>query len=47
MREMPAGMNAFASAFSPDRILLVGGDGIAIEEFLSRPVEHWVTARPS
>jgi len=47
MRGMPAGMNAFASTFSPDRVLLVGGDGIAVEEFLSRPVEHWVAARPS
>ena len=36
------GMSAFADAFRPDRSLLVGGDGIAVEEFLSKPVEHWV-----
>ena len=43
-RETPAGMDAFAAAFKPARRLLVGADGIAIEEFLSRPVEHWVKA---
>jgi len=36
------GMEAFAAAFRPTRRLLVGGDGIALEEFLSRPVEHWL-----
>ena len=36
------GMAAFVSAFQPARSLLVGGDGIAVEEFLSRPVEYWV-----
>ena len=41
-RETLAGMDAFAAAFKPARLLLVGADGIAIEEFLSRPVEHWV-----
>jgi uncharacterized protein len=35
------GMEAFVEAFRPQRTLLVGGDGIAVEEFLSRPVEHW------
>ena len=35
-------MAAFADAFRPTRKLLVGGDGIAVEEFLSKPVEHWV-----
>ena len=44
MRGTPAGMNAFVKTFSPDRILLVGGDGIPAEEFLSKPVEQWVTA---
>jgi predicted AAA+ superfamily ATPase len=41
-RHVEAGMAAFGEAFKPQRKLLVGGDGIAIEEFLSRPVEHWV-----
>lgn len=36
------GMEAFAAAFRPTRRLLVGADGIALEEFLSRPAEHWV-----
>lgn len=36
------GLAAFSAAFKPKRTLLVGGDGIEIEEFLSRPVEHWV-----
>jgi len=38
------GLVAFAAMFKPRRSLLIGGDGIAIEEFLLRPVEHWVGA---
>jgi predicted AAA+ superfamily ATPase len=41
-REAHPGLAAFAEAFKPRRWLLVGGDGIALEEFLSRPVEHWM-----
>ncbi len=37
------GLAAFAEAFKPTRKLLVGGDGIAIEEFLHAPVAHWVS----
>ncbi len=40
--DMMSGMAAFTDAFRPTRALLVGGDGIALEEFLSRPVEHWL-----
>jgi hypothetical protein len=36
------GMAAFTEAFKPERTLLVGGDGIGIEQFLSRPVEQWI-----
>jgi uncharacterized protein len=36
------GMTAFSAAFEPQRKLLVGGDGIRVEEFLGRPVGHWV-----
>ena len=36
------GLTAFADAFRPQRSLLVGGDGIPVEEFLSRSVEHWL-----
>lgn len=43
-RETPAGMDAFAGAFKSARRLLVGGDGIALEEFLEKPVEHWTKA---
>jgi hypothetical protein len=37
-----SGIAAFAAAFKPKRSLLVGGDGIALDEFLARPVAHWV-----
>lgn len=36
------GMKAFKEAFHPRRTLLVGGDGIPIEEFLRRPAEDWI-----
>ena len=36
------GLDAFAEAFRPHRTLVIGGDGIAVEEFLAQPVEHWV-----
>ncbi len=36
------GMAAFGKKFPSARKLLVGGDGIAVEEFLSRPVERWI-----
>ena len=36
------GMASFSESFHPDRKLLVGRDGISVEEFLSRPVGHWV-----
>ncbi len=32
----------FAAAFKPKRTLIVGGDGVALEEFLARPVHHWL-----
>jgi len=36
------GTAAFAAAFKPQRSLLVGGDGIELEEFLARPALHWI-----
>jgi predicted AAA+ superfamily ATPase len=36
------GMETFAAAFKPKRMLLVGRDGIPLKEFLSKPAEHWV-----
>ncbi len=36
------GLMAFEAAFKLQRKLLVGGDGISLEAFLSRPVQFWV-----
>lgn len=36
------GTAAFAAAFNVKRTLLVGGDGISIDVFLSRPVSQWL-----
>ncbi len=41
-KESLAGMEAFARAFRPRRTLLVGAQGIPIEEFLLAPAERWV-----
>ena len=41
-RGTPPGLTAFADRFRPTRILLVGGDGIPLDEFLSGPVEYWM-----
>ena len=38
------GMAAFSEAFRPARTLLVGGDGIDIDTFLTTPVGHWLAA---
>lgn len=36
------GLTAFKEAFKPKRTLLVGGDGIPVDEFLLRPVADWL-----
>lgn len=36
------GLAVFADRFRPARKLLVGGDGIPVEEFLLEPVAHWI-----
>lgn len=36
------GLAAFTEAFKPRRTLLVGRDGVPVEEFLSRPVKEWL-----
>jgi len=36
------GLAAFAASFKPRRTLIVGGDGVPLEEFLSRPVTDWL-----
>lgn len=40
-----SGLAAFADAFKPQRKLLIGGDGIALEAFLSRPAAFWIGSR--
>jgi hypothetical protein len=40
-RSLP-GIAGFAAAFKPHRTLLVGGDGISLATFLSRPALHWI-----
>jgi len=40
-RDTLPGMVAFVQTFRSARKLLVGGDGIPLDEFLTRPVEHW------
>jgi len=37
-----SGIDAFAKNFQPFRKLLVGGQGIPLEEFLATPISHWV-----
>jgi len=39
-----SGLAAFSEAFKPKRTLLVGADGISLDEFLTKPVEHWLQA---
>lgn len=41
-REVFPGMEAFARQFKPHRQLQVGGQGIPVEEFLSKPASHWL-----
>ncbi len=41
-RETLPGMAAFDSSYRPRRKLLVGGDGIPLEEFLAAPPERWL-----
>lgn len=37
-----SGAAIFTESFKPHRSLLVGGDGIQVEEFLARPVTYWI-----
>lgn len=37
-----SGLAAFVDRFRPARPLLVGGDGVPVDEFLARPVEGWL-----
>jgi predicted AAA+ superfamily ATPase len=35
------GTAAFAESFKTHRTLLLGGDGVSVEEFLLQPAAHW------
>ena len=41
-KESLADMEAFGKQFKPKRKLLVGGQGIPLEEFLSQPADYWL-----
>jgi uncharacterized protein len=41
-REALPGMEAFVRQFKPKRQLQVGGQGIPLEEFLSKPAADWL-----
>jgi predicted AAA+ superfamily ATPase len=41
-RESLAGVEAFSSAFRPQRTILVGEGGIPLEPFLKAPIEDWI-----
>ena len=43
-RRDTSGMAEFEKQFSPVRSLVVGADGIPLNEFLSEPAEHWFEA---
>ncbi len=43
VRNSVPGISAFANAFNPSRVLLIGSRGISVYEFLSKPVEHWLS----
>jgi len=36
------GLAEFSKVFKPRRTLIVGDDGIALDDFLMQPVEHWL-----
>jgi hypothetical protein len=35
-------LTAFSNAFRPKRQLLIGQEGIPLEEFLTAPVDRWL-----
>jgi uncharacterized protein len=36
------GLDEFSKTFKTTRTLIIGGDGIGLDEFLTQPVEHWL-----
>ena len=41
-RHRLSGMAALTKAFKVKRQLLIGQEGIGLEEFLTKPIEHWL-----
>ncbi len=41
-KELLSGLEEFDKAFHPSKILLVGPNGITVEEFLRKPIAHWI-----
>lgn len=41
-KETFSGLEAFSRAFKPKRMLVIGNNGISIEEFLEKPIEFWI-----
>jgi hypothetical protein len=37
-----ASVEAFNTAFHPECCLLVGGDGIPVVDFISKPIRNWI-----
>jgi len=42
MRHRYSGMTAFSAVFKTKRQLLIGQEGIGLEEFLTKPLERWI-----
>jgi predicted AAA+ superfamily ATPase len=42
VRGRPLGLAAFADVWKPKRTIVVGTDGVPLDEFLVLPVEHWL-----
>jgi uncharacterized protein len=40
--QVHSGTTAFARALKVHRTLLIGGDGVLLEDFLAQPVAHWI-----
>lgn len=40
-KEVLPGMDAFNQTFKPDQLLLIGGQGMSVEEFLLKPLRSW------
>lgn len=41
-RDCLPGIGMFTKTYNPLRTLLIGGDGIPLEEFFTRPATHWL-----